>query len=57
MSPTFSEFIACPEDLMDEDVHTNISIQLKLSVTVWDFTIPQTPSLPAVFGVSYIIFF
>ncbi|KMZ58057.1 hypothetical protein ZOSMA_7G00860 [Zostera marina] len=52
MSPTFSEFIACPEDLMDEDVHTNISIQLKLSVTVWDFTIPQTPSLPAVFGIS-----
>ncbi|ONM24713.1 hypothetical protein ZEAMMB73_Zm00001d006681 [Zea mays] len=41
-------------DMMDEDVINNISVRLKLSLTVWDFTLPVTPSLPAVFGVSCI---
>ncbi|ONM24719.1 hypothetical protein ZEAMMB73_Zm00001d006681 [Zea mays] len=40
-------------DMMDEDVINNISVRLKLSLTVWDFTLPVTPSLPAVFGVSW----
>lgn len=39
-------------DMMDEDVINNISVRLKLSLTVWDFTLPVTPSLPAVFGIS-----
>ncbi|PWZ33890.1 Guanine deaminase [Zea mays] len=37
-------------DMMDEDVINNISVRLKLSLTVWDFTLPVTPSLPVVFG-------
>ena len=40
-------------DMMDEDVMNNVSVRLKLSLTVWDFTLPATPSLPAVFGVSW----
>ena len=40
-------------DMMDEDVMNNVSVRLKLSLTVWDFTLPVTPSLPAVFGVSW----
>lgn len=40
-------------DMMDEDVMNNVSVRLKLSLTVWDFTLPMTPSLPAVFGVSW----
>ncbi|KAG2637963.1 hypothetical protein PVAP13_2NG558400 [Panicum virgatum] len=39
-------------DMMDEDVMNNVSVRLKLSLTVWDFTLPVTPSLPAVFGIS-----
>ncbi|EPS70359.1 hypothetical protein M569_04401 [Genlisea aurea] len=39
-------------DLMDEDAISNLSIRLKLSLTVWDFVLPATPSLPAVIGVS-----
>uniref|UniRef100_A0A804NMP0 CMP/dCMP-type deaminase domain-containing protein n=1 Tax=Zea mays TaxID=4577 RepID=A0A804NMP0_MAIZE len=38
--------------MMDEDVINNISVRLKLSLTVWDFTLPVTPSLPVVFGVQ-----
>ncbi|KAG9440935.1 hypothetical protein H6P81_021100 [Aristolochia fimbriata] len=54
LSPTFTEFSLDngSGDLMDEDTLTNISIRLKLSLTIWDFTLPATPSLPAVFGVS-----
>ncbi|XP_042395783.1 uncharacterized protein LOC121986062 isoform X3 [Zingiber officinale] len=52
--PVFHEFYedngSC--DMMDEDALSNISIHLKINVTVWDFTLPLTPSLPAVFGVS-----
>eukprot|EP00252_Welwitschia_mirabilis_P007417 TRINITY_DN1872_c0_g1_i1.p1 TRINITY_DN1872_c0_g1~~TRINITY_DN1872_c0_g1_i1.p1 ORF type:complete len:657 (-),score=147.64 TRINITY_DN1872_c0_g1_i1:351-2321(-) len=37
---------------MDEEVHDDSVIRVKLSVTVWDFVLPLTPSLPAVFGIS-----
>ncbi|KAK9129932.1 hypothetical protein Sjap_010419 [Stephania japonica] len=54
LSPTF---LGCcsnngSSDMMDEDVFNDLSVQLKLSVTVWEFSIPVTPSLPAVFGIS-----
>lgn len=39
--------------MMEEDAISNFSIRLKLSLTVWDFVLPATPSLPAVIGVSY----
>ncbi|MQL82758.1 hypothetical protein Taro_015249, partial [Colocasia esculenta] len=52
MSPTFNEFSLGSGDVMDEDTVTNLSVSLKFCVTVWDFTLPLTPSLPAVFGVS-----
>jgi hypothetical protein len=53
--PTFQN---CQEsnglgDMMDEDVMNNVSVRLKLSLTVWDFTLPVTPSISAVFGVSW----
>lgn len=53
-SPIFAEFSSVNGcgDMMDEDTLTNMSIRLKLSVTVWDFVVPSTPSLPAVFGIS-----
>lgn len=56
MSPSFSEFCPGYSDVMEEDVVTNLSVRLKLCVTVWEFTLPLTPSLPAVFGVSFYIF-
>ncbi|GLJ14057.1 hypothetical protein SUGI_0224840 [Cryptomeria japonica] len=37
---------------MDEDNQDAFSIHVKLSVTVWDFVLPVTPTLPAVFGIS-----
>ncbi|KAL9265374.1 hypothetical protein AKJ16_DCAP14999 [Drosera capensis] len=53
LSPFFSEFLSDngPVDLMDEDEDaiSNRSVHVKLNVTVWDFTLPLTPSLPAVF--------
>lgn len=54
LSPSFSEFFSDngPVDMMDEDAISNLSVRVKLSLTVWDFIIPTTPSLPAVFGVS-----
>ncbi|MCL7043539.1 hypothetical protein MKW94_022837 [Papaver nudicaule] len=54
VSPTFSEYSLENGlvDMMDEDGFTNLSVRLKISVTVWDFTLPTTPSLPAVFGIS-----
>ncbi|XP_075484289.1 uncharacterized protein LOC142524274 isoform X6 [Primulina tabacum] len=39
-------------DMMDEDAISNLSIRVKLSLTVWDFILPVTPSLPAVIGIS-----
>lgn len=54
LSPLFSELLSDngSVDMMDDDALSNLSIHLKLSVTVWDFILPQTPSLPAVFGIS-----
>ena len=53
MSPSFSDFCIDngPVD-MEEDAISNFSIRLKLNLTVWDFVLPETPSLPAVIGVS-----
>jgi len=55
LSPSFSEFFSDngPVDIMDEDAISNLSVRVKLNLTVWDFILPVTPSLPAVFGVSY----
>ncbi|KAJ4833943.1 hypothetical protein Tsubulata_016650 [Turnera subulata] len=55
--PSFSEFFSDnggPDDMMDEDVRSNLSVRVKLTLTVWDFILPVTPSLPAVFGVSFV---
>ncbi|XWS14599.1 hypothetical protein CRYUN_Cryun35bG0023500 [Craigia yunnanensis] len=54
LSPSFAEFFSDngPVDMMDEDAISNLSVRFKLSLTVWDFIIPTTPSLPAVFGIS-----
>ncbi|KAF3780474.1 hypothetical protein EJ110_NYTH39154 [Nymphaea thermarum] len=51
-TPAFSEFSADSGsvDIMDEDISINFSVHIKLNVTVWDFVLPMTPSLPAVFG-------
>jgi hypothetical protein len=53
-SPSFSEFISTngSTDMMEEDVVSNLSLRIKLRLTVWEFIIPVTPSLPAVIGVS-----
>ncbi|KAH9692889.1 DUF4091 domain-containing protein [Citrus sinensis] len=53
-SPLFSEFFSDngPIDMMDEDAISNLSVRVKLSLTVWDFILPATPSLPAVIGIS-----
>lgn len=37
---------------MDGDSQEASAIRVKLSITVWDFVLPVTPSLPAVFGIS-----
>ncbi|KAK2966648.1 hypothetical protein RJ640_002346 [Escallonia rubra] len=54
LSPSFSDFFSDngPADMMDEDAISNLSIRLKLHMTVWDFVLPTTPSLPAVIGIS-----
>ncbi|XP_042004416.1 uncharacterized protein LOC121753256 isoform X1 [Salvia splendens] len=39
-------------DMMEEDAISNFSIRVKMSLTVWDFILPVTPSLPAVIGIS-----
>lgn len=39
-------------DMMEEDAISNLSIRVKISLTVWDFILPVMPSLPAVIGVS-----
>jgi hypothetical protein len=40
---------------IDEDNQLSFSVRVKLTVTVWDFILPITPSLPAVFGVSFFL--
>lgn len=54
LCPVFSEFSTDngPVDMMDEDAISNLSVRVKLNLTVWDFILPATPSLPAVFGIS-----
>lgn len=55
LSPSFSEFLSDSDgaaDLMDEDGISHRSICVKISLTVWDFVLPATPSLPAVIGIS-----
>ncbi|KAG5543231.1 hypothetical protein RHGRI_016096 [Rhododendron griersonianum] len=54
LSPSFADFFSenGPVDMMDEDAISNLSIHLKLSLTVWDFVLPATPLLPAVIGIS-----
>ncbi|EEF52544.1 conserved hypothetical protein [Ricinus communis] len=54
LSPSFSEFFSDngSVDMMDEDAISNLSVRVKLSLTVWDFILPVTPSFPAVFGIS-----
>ncbi|XP_042507977.1 uncharacterized protein LOC122084045 isoform X2 [Macadamia integrifolia] len=53
-SPTFTEISSDNGqlDMMEEDALTNLSVRLSLSLTIWDFVLPRTPSLPAVFGIS-----
>lgn len=41
---------------IDEEFQASPSVQVQFSITVWDFVLPITPSLPAVFGVSLIFF-
>ncbi|MED6138426.1 hypothetical protein PIB30_074120 [Stylosanthes scabra] len=54
LSPSFSEFASDngPVDKMEEDAISSLSIRVKLNLTVWEFVLPETPSLPAVFGIS-----
>ncbi|KAL3022773.1 hypothetical protein AAZX31_04G032700 [Glycine max] len=54
LSPSFSEFFSDngPVDVMDEDAISSLSLRMKLNLTVWEFVLPETPSLPAVFGIS-----
>lgn len=42
--------------MMEEDAVSSLSIRLKISLTVWDFVLPVTPSVPAVIGVSFFIY-
>ncbi|KAL2894595.1 putative 2-phosphosulfolactate phosphatase [Bienertia sinuspersici] len=55
LSPSFSEFLSDngAVDMMEEDAISSRSICVKISLTVWDFVLPATPSLPAVIGVSF----
>ncbi|CAK9186993.1 unnamed protein product [Ilex paraguariensis] len=50
LSPSFADFFSDngPVDMMDEDAISNLSIRIKLSLMVWDFVLPATPSLSAV---------
>ncbi|GAV75355.1 DUF4091 domain-containing protein [Cephalotus follicularis] len=54
LSPSFAGFFPNngSVDMMDEDAISNLSVHLKLRLTIWDFILPATPSLPAVFGIS-----
>lgn len=37
---------------IDEECEASTCVRVQFSITVWDFVLPITPSLPAVFGVS-----
>lgn len=37
---------------IDEESQSPPYIRVQFSITIWDFILPITPSLPAVFGVS-----
>ncbi|MED6118426.1 hypothetical protein PIB30_002132 [Stylosanthes scabra] len=52
--PSFSDFASDngAVDKMEEDATSSLSIRVKLNLTVWEFVLPETPSLPAVFGIS-----
>ncbi|XP_015933872.2 uncharacterized protein LOC107460064 [Arachis duranensis] len=54
LSPSFSEFTSDngAVDKMEEDAISSLSVRVKLNLTVWEFVLPETPSLPAVFGIS-----
>ncbi|CAJ2652406.1 unnamed protein product [Trifolium pratense] len=54
LSPSFSEFSSENgiADVMEEDAMSSLSLRLKLNLTVWEFVLPETPSLPAVFVIS-----
>ncbi|KAK4348736.1 hypothetical protein RND71_031491 [Anisodus tanguticus] len=54
LSPSFSDLFSDngPIDMMEEDAISSLSIRLKISLTVWDFVLPATPSVPAVIGIS-----
>lgn len=54
LSPSFSEFLSDSGsvDVMEEDAISTLSLRVRLNLTVWEFVLPETPSLPAVFGVS-----
>lgn len=41
--------------MMEEDAISSLSVRVKIHMTVWDFILPETPSLPAVFGVSCVL--
>lgn len=58
LSPSFSDLFSDngSVDRMDEDVASNLAIRLKISLTVWDFILPVTPSIPAVIGISDTVF-
>ncbi|KAL0325720.1 UNVERIFIED_CONTAM: hypothetical protein Sradi_5141300 [Sesamum radiatum] len=53
-SPSFSDVYLDngSVDLMEEDAISNLSVRVKISLTVWDFILPATPSVPAVIGIS-----
>ncbi|KAL0314720.1 UNVERIFIED_CONTAM: hypothetical protein Sangu_2316400 [Sesamum angustifolium] len=53
-SPSFSDVYLDngSVDLMEEDAISNLSVRVKISLTVWDFILPATPSVPAVIGLS-----
>ncbi|KAL9244174.1 hypothetical protein vseg_017978 [Gypsophila vaccaria] len=54
LSPSFSEFLSDDgaADMMEEDSASIRSVHVKISLIVWDFVLPVTPSLPAVIGIS-----
>ncbi|KAH8931516.1 hypothetical protein BDL97_19G025700 [Sphagnum fallax] len=37
---------------IDEECKTSLAVRLGVHITVWEFVLPITPSLPAVFGIS-----
>ncbi|CAH9081007.1 unnamed protein product [Cuscuta epithymum] len=53
-SPPFSDFLSetGSMDMMDEDATSTLPIRLKISLTVWEFILPATPSVPTVIGIS-----